>query len=212
MMVVLTAMTFAAHAETLAGRVVGVADGDTVTVLDADNVRHKVRLSAIDAPEEAQAFAKRSKQNLSDLVFQKDVSVQWKKRDRYGRIVGKVMVQSPDCPRCPKNLDVGQAQLSVGLAWWYRKHANEQSPQDRGRYESEELEARARRVGLWRDAAPVPPWDFRRGKWDWDQQGPWTIHQRPLIGLPIVMGAPMTLEVSASSRLCRTTTVIQGHQ
>ena len=164
MIAVLTVLAFGAHAETLAGRVVGVADGDTVTVLDTDNVRHKVRLSAIDAPEKAQAFGKRSKQNLSDLVFQKDVSVQWNKRDRYGRIVGKVMVQSPDCPRCPKNLDVGQAQLSVGLAWWYRKHANEQSPQDRGRHGSEELEARARRVGLWRDAKPVPPWDFRRGK------------------------------------------------
>jgi len=161
---VLTVLTFAAHAETLAGRVVGVADGDTATVLDANKVRHKVRLSGIDAPEKAQAFGSRSKQHLSDLVFQKEVSVEWNKRDRYGRIVGKVMVQSPDCPRCPKNLDVGQAQLSVGLAWWYRKYAREQTPEDRGRYESEELEARARRVGLWRDPAPEPPWDFRQAK------------------------------------------------
>jgi endonuclease YncB( thermonuclease family) len=162
--VVLTALTFTAHAATLTGRVVAVADGDSVTVLDADKVRHKIRLQAIDAPERGQAFGNRSKQHLSDLVFQKEVSVQWRKRDRYGRIVGKVMVQSPDCPRCPKNLDAGQAQLSVGLAWWYRRHANEQSPDARGRYESEELEARARRVGLWRDPAPVPPWEFRRVK------------------------------------------------
>lgn len=160
--VVLATLTFGVEAAILKGRVVGVADGDSVTVLDANKARHRVRLSAIDAPEKGQAFGNRSKQHLSDLVFQQDVSVQWKKRDRYGRIVGKIMVQSPDCPRCPKNLDVGQTQLSVGLAWWYRKHANEQSPQDRGRYESEELEARARRVGLWRDAAPVPPWDFRK--------------------------------------------------
>jgi endonuclease YncB( thermonuclease family) len=161
---ILAAMTFAAQAATLTGRVVAVADGDSVTVLDAGKVRHKVRLAAIDAPEKGQAFGNRSKQHLSDLVFQKEVSVQWRKRDRYGRIVGKLMVQSPDCPLCPKNLDAGQAQLSVGLAWWYRKHANEQSPSDRGRYESEESEARARRVGLWRDPAPVPPWEFRRAK------------------------------------------------
>jgi len=162
--VVLTLLGFAAHGATLAGRVVAVADGDTVTVLDTEKVRHRVRLAAIDAPEKGQAFGNRSKQHLSQLVFQQEVLVTWRKRDRYGRIVGKLMVQSPDCPRCPKTLDVGQAQLSVGLAWWYRQHANEQSADDRGRYESEESEARARRVGLWRDAAPVPPWDFRRAK------------------------------------------------
>ncbi len=162
LIVVLTALTSAAHTATLTGRVVAVADGDSVTVLDDDKVRHKVRLAAIDAPEKGQAFSNRSKQHLSGLVFQQEVAVHWRKRDRYGRIVGKVMVQSPDCPRCPKNLDAGQAQLSVGLAWWYRRHAHEQSPDDRGRYESEEAEARARRVGLWRDPAPVPPWEFRR--------------------------------------------------
>ena len=162
--VLLTLLAFAAPAATLVGRVVAVADGDSITVLDAAKARHKVRLAAIDAPEKGQAFGNRSKQHLSDLLFQREVSVQWRKRDRYGRIVGKVMVQSPDCPSCPKNLDVGQAQLSVGLAWWYRQRANEQSPDIRGRYESEELEARARRVGLWRDPAPVPPWDFRRAK------------------------------------------------
>jgi endonuclease YncB( thermonuclease family) len=160
----LTLVAFAADAATLAGRVVGVADGDSLTVLDANQVRHKVRLATIDAPEKGQAFSNRSKQHLSELVYQKEVVVQWRQRDRYGRIVGKVMVQPPDCPSCPKTLDVGQAQLSVGLAWWYRRHANEQSPEDRGRYESEEMEARARRVGLWRDPAPVPPWEFRRAK------------------------------------------------
>lgn len=161
---ILTLLAFHTHAATLTGRVVGIADGDSVTVLDVDMVRHRVRLAAIDAPEKGQAFGKRSRQHLSDLVFRKEVAVHWRKRDRYGRIVGKVMVQSPDCPSCPKNLDAGQAQLSVGLAWWYRKHAREQSPDDRGRYESEERDARARRVGLWRDAAPLPPWDFRRAQ------------------------------------------------
>lgn len=155
-------LTFSTPADALTGRVVAVTDGDTVTVLDAHNVRHKIRLSGVDAPEKAQAYGARSKQHLSDLVFQKYVWVQWHKRDRYGRIVGKVMVQSSrDCPTCLKSLDAGHAQLSSGLAWWYRKYAGEQSPDDRQRYEAAETAARANRVGLWSDAAPVPPWQFR---------------------------------------------------
>lgn len=154
---------FGAHAETLTGRVVGVTDGDTVTVLDVHNVRHKIRLSGIDAPEITQAYGTRSKKHLSDLVFRKDVWVKWHKRDRYGRIVGKVILRvSRDCPSCAKGIDAGHAQLGSGLAWWYRKYADEQSPDDRKRYESEEAVARDSRLGLWSDAAPLPPWQFRK--------------------------------------------------
>ena len=151
----------AAQGETLTGIVVGVSDGDTITVLDAERQQHKIRLSGIDAPEKAQPFGQRSKENLSRLVFNKEVAVEWTKRDRYTRIVGKVMVQPSNCPTCGKTLDAGHAQITVGLAWWYRKYANEQTLQDRGRYDSDELEAKARRVGLWRDIDPMPPWDWR---------------------------------------------------
>ncbi len=151
-----------AHAATLTGRVVGVADGDTVTVLDANRQQHKIRLQGIDAPEKAQPFGEKSKQNLSRLVFGKDVLVEWEKRDRYKRIVGKVWVQPASCPTCPMTLDAGHAQITVGLAWWFRKYAREQSPQDRGAYEFSEQEARARRVGLWSNPDPMPPWEWRR--------------------------------------------------
>ena len=67
-----------------------------------------------------------------------------------------------DCPACGKTLDVGHAQISAGLAWWYRAYAKEQSVEDRGRYESEENEARLRRRGIWADPQPVPPWEWRR--------------------------------------------------
>jgi len=154
----------AAHADTLTGRVVGIADGDTITVLDADRQQHKIRLGGIDAPEKAQPFGQRSKENLSRMVFGKDVRVEGDKRDRYGRIVGKVWVQPADCPTCPMTLDAGQAQLAAGLAWWYRKYAKEQTPEDRARCEFEEQEARARRVGLWREPDPVPPWEWRKGQ------------------------------------------------
>ena len=151
-----------AHADTLLGRVVGVADGDTITVLDADRQQHKIRLQGIDAPEKAQPFGERSKQSLSRMVFGKDVRVEWDKRDKYTRIVGKVWVQPESCPSCPMTLDAGHAQITVGLAWLYRKYANEQSPQDRGAYEFSEQEARANRVGLWSEPGPIPPWEWRR--------------------------------------------------
>ena len=153
-----------AHADTLTGRVVGVADGDTITVLDASRQQHKIRLQGIDAPEKAQPFGQRSKENLSRLVFNKDVRVEWEKRDRYKRIVGKVWVQPASCPTCPMTLDAGHTQITVGLAWWYRKYAGEQSAQDRGAYEFSEQEARAKRAGVWADADPVPPWDWRKGE------------------------------------------------
>ncbi len=153
-------------AEVLLGRVVAIADGDTLTVLDASNAQHKIRLAGIDAPEKAQPFGQRSRQNLGALAFGKDVKVEWNKRDRYGRTVGKVWVESPDAPcrgkpDCPKTLDVGLAQLTQGLAWWYRTYANEQSPEDQGRYEHAEFEAKIRRAGLWAEKNPVPPWEWR---------------------------------------------------
>ena len=152
-----------ASAETIVGRVVGVADGDTITVLDTDKVQHKVREAGIDAPEKKQAFGQRSKTSMSDLVFGKDIIVLTSKRDRYGRLIGKVMVADPSCTAhaCPKTLDAGLAQLTVGMAWWYRQYAREQSAEDAGAYEFAEQEARARHVGLWRDIDPTPPWDWR---------------------------------------------------
>ena len=101
---VLLMVSIGASAETLTGMVVGVADGDTITVLDANREQHKIRVAGIDAPEKAQPFGQRSKESLSAMVFGKEVDVQWHKHDRYQRIVGKVMVQPSGCPTCPKTL------------------------------------------------------------------------------------------------------------
>jgi endonuclease YncB( thermonuclease family) len=166
MLVGLLLAALSAQAAELEGKVVGVSDGDTVTVLDATRTQHKVRVAGIDAPEKGQDFGQRSKESLSGLVFGKTVRLEWSKEDRYGRKVAKVWVAEPGClqPSCPKTVDAGLAQLTLGLAWWYRKYASEQSPEDRGRYEFAETEARARRAGLWRDAAPTAPWDWRRSR------------------------------------------------
>jgi len=153
-------------AEELRGRIVGLADGDTATVLDTDKSQHRVRIAGIDAPERGQPGAQRSKESLSALIYDQPVRVEWKKRDRFGRIVGKIWVASPDSPcrgepACPMNVDAGLAQITMGRAWWFRKYANEQSPEDRGQYESAEQEARAKRAGVWRDGTAVPPWEWR---------------------------------------------------
>jgi hypothetical protein len=74
----------------------------------------------------------------------------------------KSMGQPLDCPCCGKTLDVGLAQISVGLARWYKRYADEQSHDDRGRYKSEEEDARLHGQRLWVDEAPVPPWDWRK--------------------------------------------------
>ena len=159
---ILFLLTQWATADTLVGRVVGVADGDTVTVLDADRQQHRIRLQGIDAPEKAQPFGERSRQTLSRMVSGKDVRVEWDRRDRFGRIVGKVWVQPASCPDCPLTLDAGHAQITLGMAWWFRRFANEQSPEDRAAYEFSEQEARAKRVGLWSDPEPMPPWEWRK--------------------------------------------------
>jgi len=151
----LLALAFTANAETITGRVVGVADGDTITVLDADKVQHKIRLAGIDAPEKKQAFGQRSKQSLSDLAFGKDVIVETTKRDKYRREIGKVLVNGRD---------VNLVQVERGMAWFYRQYQREQSPNDRRLYEAAEDAAKANKRGLWRDADPVPPWEFRRNK------------------------------------------------
>ena len=144
-----TLVSTSVYSETLTGRVVYVADGDSISVED-NGVRHRVRLSGIDAPELGQAYGRRAKQRLFSLLYDKTVSIAVFKYDEHGRIVGKVMVASPDaCPddseACPKTLDAGLSQITVGLAWWYRYYAAEQDVQDRHRYEFAEFEARSRK-------------------------------------------------------------------
>jgi len=144
-----------AGAATLRGRVVGVADGDTITVLDAGHKSWKIRFAGIDAPEKAQPFGKVSKRNLSGLVFGRDVVVEHDKIDRWGRVVGKVTVDARDA---------GLEQVRAGLAWHYKAYENEQSVEDRRLHETAEQTARAAKIGLWADPDAVPPWVFRRRK------------------------------------------------
>ena len=145
------------QAQTIQGRVVAIADGDTLTVLDATNTQRRIRLQGIDAPERHQDFGTRAQQHLSALAFNKEVTVEYNSSDRYGRILGKVLVGGQD---------INLVMVRDGLAWFYRQYQNDLALADRQSYELAEQSARSARRGLWADANPTPPWDFRRSNRD----------------------------------------------
>lgn len=132
------------------GKVVGIADGDTITVLLAKQ-QHKIRLNGIDAPESGQAFGTKSKQALGDMVFGKEVKIEWKERDKYKRIIGEVFVG--DCRVC-------LAMVQEGFAWHYVQYSKDPA------IAKAEKEARDAKKGLWADAKPIPPWEYRKGNTD----------------------------------------------
>lgn len=135
------------------GKVVAIADGDTMTVLDDSKRQHRVRVAAIDAPEKSQAFGSRSKEHLSRLAFGQRVTCDVVETDVYGRSVANVFVGS---------VDIGLAQIEAGMAWHFKRYASEQSVSAREKYEAAEVSARTARRGLWADKAPVPPWEWRK--------------------------------------------------
>ena len=134
------------------GMIVGVADGDTVTLLDASKT-HRIRLDGIDAPERTQPHGQRARQSLAQLAHGRAAHADCPKIDRYGRAVCRVTVDG---------VDVGLEQIRRGFAWHYVKYAHEQRPADRADYARAESSARSAHSGLWSFSDPTPPWDHRR--------------------------------------------------
>lgn len=130
------------------GKVVGVTDGDTITVLH-QGVGERIRLNGIDCPEKGQAFGGAAKQATSQLAFGKHVTVQAHGLDKYGRTIADVIL--------PDAVNLNQELVRRGWCWWYQKYAP-----DNVTLEKLEADARAARAGLWRDSNPMPPWVFRR--------------------------------------------------
>ena len=139
-------------AEVLNGTVVGVIDGDTITVLDKSNNEHKVRLMGIDAPEKSQTFGNEAKKTLSNYIYKKEVSVEYKKYDKYKRIVGKVTLDGQD---------ICLQMIREGMAWHYTDYEKEQSKTDRDLYSEAEASARSGMIGLWQANEAVKPSEFR---------------------------------------------------
>ena len=139
-----------ANTNSVSGRVISVADGDTITIIGDGNIQYKIRLNAIDAPEKSQDFGQKSKQQLSNYVFGKDVTVTWKSKDKYGRVLGTVFVGGKD---------INLQMVRDGYAHHYKRF--DSSPA----YAAAETEARQNRRGLWSDPNPISPEDYRhRGK------------------------------------------------
>lgn len=145
-------LPFPAFTQDLRGRVVAIADGDTLTILTESKEQIKIRLAGIDAPEKSQPFGNKSKENLSRLVFGRTVMIEGHKTDRYGRTVAKVLIGG---------IDAGLEQVKAGLAWHFKQYQREQRQADQKNYTEAEDRARADRVGLWQDPTPIAPWDFR---------------------------------------------------
>lgn len=135
------------NAYAVSGQVIGISDGDTLTVL-VNETPVKVRIAEIDAPESRQPFGTRSKQALSDLCYRVVAEVVEVDRDRYGRTVARV-----NC----SGQDVATAQVRAGMAWVYDRYSTPNSP-----LYPMQAEARAVRRGLWADRTPVAPWEWRR--------------------------------------------------
>lgn len=147
----LALLPLSAMADEQIGRVVGIADGDTLTILDDRKQQIKVRLAEIDTPESAQPYGTRAKQELSRLVHGKTVIVKIQGIDRYGRMVGRVYVGE---------LDVNAEMVKLGAAWVYQKYASDQS------LYALEKQAKQKRAGIWNlpEAEQIPPWEWRKAR------------------------------------------------
>ena len=135
----------AAYAES--GTVIAVLDGDTVSVLQADNSQLRCRLAGIDAPEKSQAFGQASKKSLSDLIYKQMISVKVSDHDRYGRAICWITTTT--------GINVNLEQVSRGMAWVYRRYTTDAT------LLRAEAQARQAARGLWADAHPMAPWDYR---------------------------------------------------
>ncbi len=136
-------------AKTLKGRIVKVSDGDTIVLLDSTNTQHKIRLDGIDCPEKGQPFGTKATEFVKQLTINKTIIVEWKKKDRYNRILGIVYADS---------VNVNKELLKNGLAWHY-KHFNNDA-------ELAELEQQAKdkKLNIWSEKNPIEPYQWRKWK------------------------------------------------
>jgi endonuclease YncB( thermonuclease family) len=139
--------------QTIKGKVIRIADGDTITVLDSNKKQIRIRLYGIDCPENGQDFGNVAKRYTSELCFAKTILVDIKDKDQYGRVVGVVWTED--------SLNVNIALLREGLAWHYKHfdHSDE--------FAQAEYLAKMEKRGLWKQPNATPPWEFRREKKSW---------------------------------------------
>ena len=135
---------------TIAGKVIRVADGDTITVLDAQNLQNKIRLYGIDAPEKAQDFGNKSREKLASLVAGKDIAVTVMDIDRYGSNVGRINIEGKE---------VAEEMLKAGMVWLYTAYCK--IPECK-HWKELETQAKTAKIGLWSNPTAKEPWLWRR--------------------------------------------------
>ena len=133
--------------ETLKGKVVSVADGDTVTILTDNDEQVRIRLYGIDAPEKGQDFANKSRQFLNDLCYGKIIKVDKKDVDQYNRILGIIYIG---------DLNINQEMIRNGLAWYYNHYVKDST------LEALEQNARRQKLNIWSMKNPIPPYEYRK--------------------------------------------------
>lgn len=129
-------------------RVVGVKDGDTIVILTPDHQNITVRLAEVDCPEKSQAYGQAAKQFTSNLCFGKSVRLEGNEHDRYGRTIAKVILDDGRI--------VNYELVKNGYAWHYTQYSNN------ALLDQYQQQARESRLGLWQDANPTPPWEYRK--------------------------------------------------
>jgi endonuclease YncB( thermonuclease family) len=148
LIILLTISALIGEAQQLVGKVIGVKDGDTIEVL-IDGKPMKIRLFGIDCPEKKQAYGTKAKDFTASLSFGKTVSIQSKGTDKYRRMLGFVFL--------PDGRNLNHELVKAGYAWRYKYNKN-------NLLLMLEAQARNKRLGLWADAKPIPPWEFRHPK------------------------------------------------
>ena len=138
--------------EIIIAKVIGISDGDTITLLNDDNTQLKIRLAGIDCPEKNQAFGNRAKRLLSEKVFGNIVRVEIRGIDRYGRSLGIVRIGEED---------INEYLIHEGVAWHYKQYAKDQPAEEAKRYDLAQEAAKKAKKGLWIQENPTPPWEFR---------------------------------------------------
>ncbi len=134
--------------------VTSILDGDTVDVAGPSGVA-RIRLAGIDAPEHDQSYGPESTQHLTSLLSTKTVSLDCEDKTSYGRLICKILL--------PSGEDICLDQVKAGMAWHYKQYQDEQSPEDRLAYAAAECAAMKAKLGLWSNAHPMQPQDFRHG-------------------------------------------------
>lgn len=138
----------------ISGKVIKISDGDTIWVMHRSE-KIKVRMLGIDAPELNQAFGLQSKKILKSLIYLKIVHIEGQKKDRYSRLIGKVILNDQD---------INIKMIQKGAAWHFKRYQDDQTVNDRINYSLEERNAKKKKLGLWESKNPFPPWQWRKNR------------------------------------------------